>query len=72
MAVRLLTRWLTALLCLLPAGLSGAVANEFRTPSITAVRVEWRTALDQFRTEIATQPAAASRFTFAGQRRVAT
>jgi len=70
MAVRLLTRWLTALLCLLPAGLSGAVANEFRTPSITAVRVEWRTALDQLRTEIASRPAAASRFTFAGQRRV--
>jgi hypothetical protein len=70
MAVRLLTRWLAALLCLLPGGFSGAVANEFRTPSVTAVRVEWRAALDQLRTEIATRPAIASRFTFAGQRRV--
>src|SRR5438874_10968913 len=69
MAVRLLRRWLAAL-CLLPAGLTGAAAEEFRTPSITAVRVEWRAVLDQFRTEIATQPAFASRFTFAGQRRV--
>ena len=38
MAVRLLRRWLAAL-CLLPAGLTAAAA-EFRTPSITAVRVE--------------------------------
>ncbi|MEH2608940.1 M23 family peptidase [Bradyrhizobium sp. AZCC 1693] len=67
MAVRLLRRWL-AVLCLLPAGLTAA-ADEFRTPSITAVRVEWRAVLDQLRTEIATQPGIASRFTF-GQRRV--
>ena len=69
MAVRLFRRWL-AVLCLLPAGLAGAAAEEFRTPSITAVRVEWRAVLDQLRTEIATYPAIASRFTFAGQRRV--
>ena len=69
MAVRLLRRWLAAL-CLLPAGLTGAAAEEFRTPSITAVRVEWRAVLDRLRTEIATYPAIASRFTFAGQRRV--
>ena len=69
MAVRLLRRWLAAL-CLLPAGLTAAAAEEFRTPSISAVRVEWRAALDQLRTEIATRPAIASRFTFAGQRRV--
>jgi hypothetical protein len=43
MAVRLLTRWLAAF-CLLVAGLIGAAAEEFRTPSITAVRVEWRAA----------------------------
>src|SRR2546425_3411196 len=67
MAVRLLRRWLAAL-CLLPAGLTAA-ADEFRTPSITAVRVEWRAVLDQLRTEIATQPGIASRFAF-GQRRV--
>jgi murein DD-endopeptidase MepM/ murein hydrolase activator NlpD len=69
MAVRLLTRWLAAL-CLLAAGLSGAAAEEFRTPSITAARVEWRAVVDQLRTEIGTRPAIASRFTFAGQRRV--
>lgn len=69
MAVRLLRRWLVAL-CLLPAGLTAAAAEEFRTPSITAVRVEWRAVVDQLRTEIGTRPAIASRFTFAGQRRV--
>src|SRR6478752_789535 len=69
MAVRLLTRWL-AVFCLLAAGLTGAAAEEFRTPSISAVRVEWRPVVDQLRTEIGTRPAIASRFTFAGQRRV--
>jgi hypothetical protein len=67
-AVRLLTRWLAAF-CLLPAGLTGASADEFRTPSISAFRVEWRAVLDQFRSEINTQPAIASAFTFASQRR---
>src|SRR5215218_4165116 len=69
MAVRLLRRWLAALYWLAPAA-TGAAAEEFRTPSITAVRVEWRAVLDQLRTEIATRPSIASRFTFAGQRRV--
>src|SRR6478752_6117512 len=69
MAVRLLTRWL-AVFCLLAAGLTGAAAEEFRTPSISAVRVKWRPVVDQLRTEIGTRPAIASRFTFAGQRRV--
>ena len=41
MAVRLLRRWL-AVPCLLAAGVTGAGAEEFRTPSISAVRVEWR------------------------------
>ncbi|MBX9645423.1 MAG: M23 family metallopeptidase [Xanthobacteraceae bacterium] len=68
-AVRLLTRWLAAL-CLLPVGAATASADEFRTPSISAVRVEWRAVLDQLRTEINTQPAIASAFTFSGQRRV--
>ena len=65
----MLARWL-AVLCLLAAGLAAAAAEEFRTPSITAVRVEWRAVVDQLRTEIGTRPAIASRFTFAGQRRV--
>jgi murein DD-endopeptidase MepM/ murein hydrolase activator NlpD len=68
-AVRLLARWL-AVLCLLSTDLAGAAAEPFRTPSISAVRVEWRAALDQLRTEIAPRPAIASRFSFALQRRV--
>jgi hypothetical protein len=69
-AVSLLTRWLAAF-CLLLVGLASASANEFRTPSITAVRVEWRAALDQLRGEINSRPAIASRFTFAGRQRLA-
>ena len=69
MAVRLLTHWM-AVVCLLPLGLTGVAAQEFRTPSITAVRVEWRAVLDQLRTEIEPRPAIASRFTFAPRRRV--
>ncbi len=69
LAVRLLTRWL-AVVCLLCAGLAGAAAEPFRTPSISAVRVEWRAALDQLRSEMAPRPAIASRFSFAPQRRV--
>lgn len=65
----MLTCWLAAF-CLLPAAAVGASADEFRTPSISAVRVEWRAVLDQLRSEINTQPAIASTFTFAGQRRV--
>lgn len=47
-----------------------AVADEFRTPAVSAVRIEWRAALDQLRTEINTRPAIASNFTFSGQRRL--
>ncbi len=47
-----------------------AVADEFRTPAVSAVRIEWRGALDQFRNEINTRPAVASNFTFSGQRRL--
>ncbi|MEO8318100.1 MAG: M23 family peptidase [Bradyrhizobium sp.] len=65
----MLTRWLAAF-CLLPVGAIGASADEFRTPSISAVRVEWRAVLDQLRAEINTRPAIASAFTFASQRRV--
>ena len=68
-AVGLLGRWLAALCWLAPA-VTGAAAEKFRTPSISAVRVEWRAVVDQLRTEIGTRPAIASRFTFAGQRRV--
>ena len=71
----MLTRWLAAFCLLaagylLPAGVRVASADEFRTPSISAVRVEWRAVLDQLRSEINVQPAVASNFTFSGQRRV--
>jgi murein DD-endopeptidase MepM/ murein hydrolase activator NlpD len=47
-----------------------ANADEFHTPAISAVRVEWRAVLDQLRSEIGTQPSVVSAFTFSGQRRV--
>ena len=68
-AVRFVTR-LLASFSLLLAGTAGLAADEFRTPAISAVRVEWRAALDQLRSEISTQPAVASAFTFSGQRRL--
>src|ERR1700761_3118928 len=52
------------------AGSATLSADEFRTPSISAVRVEWRAVLDQLRAEIGTPSPVASAFTFAGQRRV--
>jgi hypothetical protein len=55
---------------LLVAGTSILSADEFRTPAISAVHVEWRAALDQLRSEINTQPAVASAFTFLGRRRL--
>jgi hypothetical protein len=69
-AVRLATH-LLASFSLLLAGTAGLAADEFRTPAISAVHVEWRSALDQLRSEINTQPAVASAFTFAGRRRLA-
>jgi hypothetical protein len=55
---------------LLAAGNASLSADEFRTPAITSVRVEWRAVLDALRSEIGTQPAVAPSFTFSGQRRV--
>jgi hypothetical protein len=46
------------------------IADEFRTAAISSVRVEWRAVLDQLRSEINTQPAVASTFTFSGSRRL--
>jgi murein DD-endopeptidase MepM/ murein hydrolase activator NlpD len=59
-----------AALSLAPAGALSLSAQEFQSPSISTVRVEWRGALDQLRTELEATPVAASNFTFAGQRRV--
>ena len=64
--VSFITCWLAALVSPPP----GAHADEFRTPSISAMRVEWRSVLDQLRQEIATRPAIVSSFSFAAQRRV--
>jgi hypothetical protein len=61
---------LLAAFALLLAGTANLTADEFRTPAILAVRVEWRAALDQFRSEINTQPAVAPAFTFTGRRRL--
>jgi hypothetical protein len=68
-AVRFATH-LLASFSLLLAGTAVLPADEFRTPAISAVRVEWRSVLDQLRSEINTQPAVASAFTFSGQRRL--
>jgi murein DD-endopeptidase MepM/ murein hydrolase activator NlpD len=66
---RLAAPTLTSALLLL-AGQTALRADEFRTPAISAVHVEWRAVLDQLRSEISAQPSVASTFTFAGQRRV--
>jgi murein DD-endopeptidase MepM/ murein hydrolase activator NlpD len=68
-AVRFVMRLLAAFFSLI-AGTVVATADEFRTAAISAVRVEWRTVLDQLRTEINIQPAVASAFTFSGHRRL--
>ncbi len=47
-------------------------ADEFRTPSISLVRVDWRAALDQLRAEIGTRPSIAPDFSFAEPRRPTT
>ena len=52
------------------AGTGWLSADEFHTPAISAVRVEWRAVLDQLRSEIGAQPSVVSAFSFSGQRRV--
>jgi hypothetical protein len=55
---------------MLIAGTDVLSADEFKTPPVSAVRVEWRAALEQLRSEINAQPAVAPAFTFSGQRRL--
>jgi hypothetical protein len=62
--IRFVSRLLAAL-ALLSAGKTALIAEEFRTPSVSAVRVEWRAVLDQLRSEIGTQAAITPDFTFA-------
>ena len=58
-------------LLLLVAGTSALTADEFRSPAVSAVRVDWRAALDQLRAEIGTQPSVTSAFTFVSRHRLA-
>jgi len=48
---------------LLLAGTAALTADEFRTPAISAVRVDWRAALNQLRSEVNAHPAVAPAFT---------
>ena len=61
---------LLAPLALLVAGATALAADEFKTPAISAVRVEWPAALDQLRSEIGTRPAVVPAFTFSSRRRL--
>ncbi len=63
-------RFLACQLAALFAGTGWLAADEFKTPAVSAVRVEWRAVLDQLRSEIGTQPSVVSAFTFSGQRRL--
>ena len=54
----------------LAIGSTPLAADEFRTPSLTALRADWRAALDQVRTEINAHPAIAGDFVFAQRRSV--
>ena len=71
-AGRLLLPFSARLLASLLAFTAGnaCAADQFKTPAISAVRVEWRAVLDALRSEIGTLPSASSAFTFSGQRRV--
>jgi len=69
-AVGFVVSSLAGLLLLLADTLS-LTADEFRTAAVSYVRVEWRAALNQLRSEIGTQPAIVPDFTFTGRRRLA-
>jgi len=49
---------------------SPLAAEEFRSPSLSALRVDWRATLDQLRTEINSHPQIAGDFIFAPRRSV--
>jgi murein DD-endopeptidase MepM/ murein hydrolase activator NlpD len=63
---------LLASLALLIAGTAALTADEFRTSGISAVRVDWRAALDQLRSEINTRPAVAPAFSLTRRYRLPT
>lgn len=64
-------RFVSLLLALLSLPIASPLAaDEFRSPSLTALRVDWRAALDQLRTEINSRPQIAADFIFAPRRSV--
>jgi hypothetical protein len=68
-AVRFIARLLATFPSLITAT-SGLAADEFRTPAISTVRVEWHAVLDQLRSEVATKPAIAPSFIFVRRSRL--
>ncbi|MEY9184528.1 hypothetical protein ABIG06_006117 [Bradyrhizobium sp. USDA 326] len=64
-------RFVSFLLALMSLLLAAPIAaDEFRGPSLTALRVDWRAALDQLRVEIKGHPQIAGDFIFAPRRSV--
>lgn len=66
-------RFVRSLLAALASILAGSVAvsaDDFRTPEISLVHVDWRAARNQLRSELAAAPALAGDFSFAPQQRV--
>lgn len=64
-------RFVSQLLALLSLLVTAPLAaDEFHSPSLTALRVDWRAALDQFRTEINSRPQIAGDFIFVPRRSV--
>jgi murein DD-endopeptidase MepM/ murein hydrolase activator NlpD len=64
-------RFVSLLLALLSLLITTPLAaDEIRSPSLSALRVDWRTALDQLRTEINNHPPVAGDFIFAPRRSV--
>ena len=69
-AVRFVSHLLAALPLLLAIATAPS-ADEFRIPSVSALRIDWRAALDQLRSEINAHPAIAGDFVFTQRRAVA-
>ncbi len=55
---------------LLVGSVENVVGEEFKTPAVSAVRVDWRAGIDQLRSEIASRPAVVPAITFARRRQL--
>jgi hypothetical protein len=66
---RFISAWL-ATFSLLVASSTHLCADEFKTPSISVVRIEWRAAIDQLGAEIGVQSTIGPTFTFARRRQL--